>query len=202
LILERKRASCTGPGCSGSRGSSVGLGRTGRQAIFIYGCALLGISYLLAFFRDHLLKKRSLRLKRRFARRAPIAKPLQADLEQGGFAPSRARSQRPHPRPDLYFRRRRAAIRAAQAPAANNASVAGSGTGCEPPPLPPGGGGGGGPGGGGQRDGMMQTTCAFAGGTDEARRLPTTIMARLSFRIRSPRTKAQKPSLKIMQSSC
>ena len=99
-------------------------------------------------------------------------------------SPRRGRgSQRPHPRsPDPYFRRRRAAIRAAQAPAANNASVAGSGTGCEPPPLPPGGG----PGGGGQRDGMMQATCAFAGGTDKARRLPTAIMARLSFRIRSP----------------
>jgi hypothetical protein len=75
IDLERKRASCTVPGWSGSRGSSVGLARTGRQAIFIYGCVLLGISYLLAFFSDHLLKKRLLRLKRRFARRAPIANP-------------------------------------------------------------------------------------------------------------------------------
>jgi peptidoglycan/LPS O-acetylase OafA/YrhL len=36
---------------------------------------LLGISYLLAFFSEHLLKKRFQRLKRRFARRAPIEKP-------------------------------------------------------------------------------------------------------------------------------
>ena len=75
LILERKRASCAVPGCSGSRGLSVGSARTGRQAIFIYGSVRLGISCLLAFFSDHLLKKRLLRFKRRFARRAPIANP-------------------------------------------------------------------------------------------------------------------------------
>jgi hypothetical protein len=169
------------------------------SAIFIYGSCAAGISYLLAFFSDHLLKKRFLRLKRRFVAypdRKPLIGSLQATLSRA-VSPRRGRgSLRPRPRsPDPYFRRRRAAIPAAAAPAANNASVAGSGTGGGAPPPPPGGGG--------QRDGAIeQTDCACAGVTDKARRLPTAITAKVSFRIRRSLTNAEKPSPKIMQSSC
>jgi hypothetical protein len=45
------------------------------SAIFVYGSVLPGISYLLAFFSDHLFKKRILNLKRHFVGRAPIANP-------------------------------------------------------------------------------------------------------------------------------